>query len=826
MKKIYKLLSVFLTVVFVLAAFSPAVMAEALETDGVVSEAAVSEDRTLTEEAYGAEGALQESEEEPKVSESVEEENLEAQLQDSDAEQDGEPALNEEPTVLSEMPQGETEYEPDGENENLVSSGESYINLEEKEFLSSGTYKFYREITDVKQEYRDGATWKTLTTGSYSWQMDAIRLVTNSKYYYFEYKARYKSSYNWLPEVNSTDTSDYAGVYGKPITNVAIKVFNTVNNRYDDCDYVVMYRAMAGNEWCSWVSNASPDVMRIIKNEYGLSGELDTSGTNAGDATLGVINAIQIRVFERTGVTPDSTAKIIDAPYYNQKAIGLPNGCEAVSAVMALNCFNYSLNPETFVNTYLDCGALNTDPAVNYVGDPHLTGGNGWGCYSPVIKKDIDKVIDKTKHICKDISGTSMSELCTRYIDRGVPVVVWTTTFLMTENCTYSGWTTPEGKYISYNKKQHCMLLVGYDTNYYYFNDPLTNVGNRKYIGYPKALFEESYALMNKQAVVIDSASASGISITEMPAKTVYILGEELDATGLCVVITYPSGETENVTDYALGSVDTSSVGDKQVSVTWTDVTGKTLSASFTVTVIDTEPALTGITITLKDGKNIYEIGQDFDFDSVSAVAVWETKSIGDDGKVLVDIHEEAITEGYEISGYDPNTAGTQTLTFSYLGVTETFEVTVSAEHIAGEAFAEKEPTCTEKGCLVTLCSLCNEEIGREDIGPLGHDFSEEYTVDIEADYTSEGEMSRHCVRCDERCDITPIDRLISDIRGDANGDGLVTLKDVLLLRRVVAGVATLPEVYADNADVNRDGIVTLKDILLLRKVVAGVATL
>ena len=142
------------------------------------------------------------------------------------------------------------------------------------------------------------------------------------------------------------------------------------------------------------------------------------------------------------------------------------------------------------------------------------------------------------------------------------------------------------------------------------------------------------------------------------------------------------------------------------------------------------------------------------------------------------------------------------------------------------EAFAETEPTCTEKGCLVTLCSLCNEEIGREDIEPLGHEFSEEYTVDIEADYTSEGEMSRHCVRCDERCDITPIDRLISDIKCDVNGDGDVTLKDVLLLRRVVAGVATLPDVYADNADVNRDGYVTLKDILLLRKVVAGVATL
>ena len=65
-----------------------------------------------------------------------------------------------------------------------------------------------------------------------------------------------------------------------------------------------------------------------------------------------------------------------------------------------------------------------------------------------------------------------------------------------------------------------------------------------------------------------------------------------------------------------------------------------------------------------------------------------------------------------------------------------------------------------------------------------------------------------------------------SGVLGDVNGDGLVTLKDVLILRKVVAGVATLPDVYADNADVNRDGIVTLKDILLLRKVVAGVATL
>ena len=65
-----------------------------------------------------------------------------------------------------------------------------------------------------------------------------------------------------------------------------------------------------------------------------------------------------------------------------------------------------------------------------------------------------------------------------------------------------------------------------------------------------------------------------------------------------------------------------------------------------------------------------------------------------------------------------------------------------------------------------------------------------------------------------------------SGVLGDVNGDGLVTLKDILILRKVVAGVATLPDSYLANADVNRDGYITLKDILILRRVVAGVATL
>ena len=60
---------------------------------------------------------------------------------------------------------------------------------------------------------------------------------------------------------------------------------------------------------------------------------------------------------------------------------------------------------------------------------------------------------------------------------------------------------------------------------------------------------------------------------------------------------------------------------------------------------------------------------------------------------------------------------------------------------------------------------------------------------------------------------------------GDANDDTNVTLKDVLLVRRYVAGVAFEKELNSIAADTDKDGDVTLKDVLVLRKVVAGVLT-
>jgi len=187
--------------------------------------------------------------------------------------------------------------------------------------------------------------------------------------------------------------------------------------------------------------------------------------------------------------------------------IDYPNGCESVSTVMALRYLGIDITVDEFIEKYLPMGSrpvvggIGPDPAEVFCGDPRSK--SGWGCYSPVIAKALDKCLDKSKYTYVRSTEDSLKELCDKYIDKGIPVVVWGTINMddASDSSYYRYWTTKNGKKISYNSMLHCLLLVGYDKNNYYFNDPTVN-GNFP-LAYSKTASNKAFELLGNQSVAI-----------------------------------------------------------------------------------------------------------------------------------------------------------------------------------------------------------------------------------------------------------------------------------------------------------------------------------
>lgn len=181
-----------------------------------------------------------------------------------------------------------------------------------------------------------------------------------------------------------------------------------------------------------------------------------------------------------------------------------PTGCESVSAVMALRYYGETISVTEFVNTHLskddrfwwESGVLRgPDPYKYFVGDPATE--NSYGCMAPVIEKALVSFFGSDERVI-NTTGESLSSLCSTYIDQGIPVLVWATIGMVaTEKGTT--WKLSDGSSFSWPKNEHCMVLIGYDDNRYYFNDPYR--GTVK--SYGRALCESRYKDLGMQSIAI-----------------------------------------------------------------------------------------------------------------------------------------------------------------------------------------------------------------------------------------------------------------------------------------------------------------------------------
>lgn len=136
----------------------------------------------------------------------------------------------------------------------------------------------------------------------------------------------------------------------------------------------------------------------------------------------------------------------------------------------------------------------------------------------------------------------------------------------------------------------------------------------------------------------------SGIEVSKTPIKTEYYTNDSLDASGLEVISKYTDGTSRKLTDYSVSKLDSSSAGEKEISVTH-----KNYTATFKVTVYE----LKGIRISHYPNKIYYKIGETF---APSGLTVVEVRNDGS---------EKEITD-YTISGFDSSKAGSKTITVFY----------------------------------------------------------------------------------------------------------------------------------------------------------------
>ncbi|MBR4887649.1 MAG: C39 family peptidase [Clostridia bacterium] len=194
---------------------------------------------------------------------------------------------------------------------------------------------------------------------------------------------------------------------------------------------------------------------------------------------------------------------ILQVPFMDQSAY--PTGCESVSTVMLLQYYDIDMDVDTFIDNYLETHDYYTigstlyavHPADAFIGDPRSN--TGFGCYSPVIYRALGKCLPESFEV-EDVSGQSLEDLCHRYIDLGHPVLVWATMHMWATSNGFSWHIPGSSETFTWLNNEHCLVLVGYDSEYYYFNDPLSSSAPT---AYARELVERRYAELGMQALVV-----------------------------------------------------------------------------------------------------------------------------------------------------------------------------------------------------------------------------------------------------------------------------------------------------------------------------------
>ncbi|GIQ68305.1 hypothetical protein DUZ99_04155 [Xylanibacillus composti] len=191
---------------------------------------------------------------------------------------------------------------------------------------------------------------------------------------------------------------------------------------------------------------------------------------------------------------------MLDAPHVLQYP-ELPRGCEITSLTMLLQYKGLDVDKMELLehmprdDTPIRWGedgsiAFWGNPHTGFVGDITLNG-SGFGMYHSSLYVLAKQYVPSTV----DLTGKPFEDLLA-YVAAGTPVVVWTTVHY-DEPTSWMSWESPIGP-VRTTVQEHAVLLVGYDEEHVYVNDPLKK---QKSLKVKKDGFIRSWKALGKQAL-------------------------------------------------------------------------------------------------------------------------------------------------------------------------------------------------------------------------------------------------------------------------------------------------------------------------------------
>ncbi|MDU1845324.1 MAG: C39 family peptidase [Niallia nealsonii] len=190
----------------------------------------------------------------------------------------------------------------------------------------------------------------------------------------------------------------------------------------------------------------------------------------------------------------------LDVPLIKQNP-ELRYGCEVTSLTMVLNYAGVQVTKmDLYKNIQKDLDPLVRkngdiikwgDPSIGFVGD--MTGKNpGYAVFDKPMEDLVNKYLPE-----RAVNLTNHSfQAIERHVENGYPIVVWTTGDYRLPD-RWESWKH-NGKTIKTPLDLHAVVLVGFNNNHVYLNDPLSG---KKNVKVEKKTFIKSWHALKSRAI-------------------------------------------------------------------------------------------------------------------------------------------------------------------------------------------------------------------------------------------------------------------------------------------------------------------------------------